>query len=463
MTLEPHATAAARGHPPAIEAVPPPGALVNLAETVVIKEENVFVVSQRDGSLPVGEPHPLGIYADDCRFLSAHELSVNGARPRLLVTSATHGSESVHELTNPALPLPGGRVLPLQSMQIRFERCLAGGHEVEETLLVRSYDLEPLALELDLRLGTDFAPMLALRGIVDAGDGDRAAVEHFEHGMRFTARGRDGRHRATTITADRAVGRGDGADALRFSLELPPGGQETIALHYRLYEGEAPPPAPDRPGRLRRARPSTGAWLAERTAVETDDELFNRVLRRALLDIRMLHSRLDSQGYYAAGVPWYATLFGRDSLICATQMLAFDSPMAAQTLRVLAGLLATGTIRRTTPSRGRCCTSCASARSPNSGSPRSCATTGRSTPRRSSSACSASTPTGAATWRCSRSCVARSRRCWAGSTGRATAIATACSSTPSVRRRPAQPGLEGLRRGHPRRARHTAGAADDAD
>ena len=90
-------------------------------------------------------------------------------------------------------------------MQIRFERCLAGGHEVEETLLVRSYDLEPLALELDLRLATDFAPMLALRGIVDAGDGDRAAVERFEHGVRFTARGRDGRHRATTITADRAV------------------------------------------------------------------------------------------------------------------------------------------------------------------------------------------------------------------------------------------------------------------
>ena len=49
--------------------------------------------------------------------------------------------------------------------------------------------------------------------------------------------------------------------------------------------------------------------------METDDELFNRVLRRSLLDIRMLHSRRGGDGYYAAGVPWYATLFGRDSLI----------------------------------------------------------------------------------------------------------------------------------------------------
>ena len=46
----------------------------------------------------------------------------------------------MHGLTNPALPLPGGRVLPLQSVQIRMERCLAGGYELEETVLVHSYD-----------------------------------------------------------------------------------------------------------------------------------------------------------------------------------------------------------------------------------------------------------------------------------------------------------------------------------
>jgi glycogen debranching enzyme len=339
MSLEAHATAAGAGHPRAEVAEPPPGALVNLAETVVVKEENVFVVARRDGSLPVGQAHPLGVYADDCRFLSGHELCVNGVRPRLLVASASQGSESVHELTNPALPLPGGRVLPLQSLQIRFERRLAGEYAVEETVLVHSYDREPLELDLDLLLTADFEPMLALRGIVAAGAPASVAVERFGHGVRFAARGRDGRHRATTITADRPATAGEHEGSLRFKLTLPPGGAETITLRFALYEGEDPPPAPDRapPGRVPRRTPE--AWLAERASVETDDELFNRVLRRSLLDIRMLHSRLDRQGYYAAGVPWYATLFGRDSLICATQVLAFDPPMAAQTLRVLAGLL----------------------------------------------------------------------------------------------------------------------------
>ena len=45
MSLEAHATAVGAGHPPA-DTEPPPGALVNLAETIVIKEENVFAVAR---------------------------------------------------------------------------------------------------------------------------------------------------------------------------------------------------------------------------------------------------------------------------------------------------------------------------------------------------------------------------------------------------------------------------------
>ena len=338
MTLEAHATAAGAGHPPAEDQLPP-GALVNLSETIVIKEENVFVVSRRDGSLPADTPHPLGLYRDDCRFLSAHELRVNRVTPRLLVASAASGSESVHELTNPALPLPGGRLLPLQSLQIRLERRIVSDAEVLETLLVHSYDREPLYLDLDLRLDTDFEPMLALRGILATGDGEPVTVEPRPDGVRFAQRGRDGVHRATTVRVDRTCERGETPGELRFALFLEPGGHEIITLRHCLHEADDPADEAPAPGPVSRRSPD--AWLAERTVVETDDELFNRVLRRSLLDVRMLHSRRDGEGYYAAGVPWYATLFGRDSLITATQLLAFDPAMGAQTLRVLARLIGT--------------------------------------------------------------------------------------------------------------------------
>ena len=409
------------------------GTLVNLAETIVIKEENVFAVCRRDGSLPVGR-----------RTRSASTPTTAASSPATSCASTASGrgcsspprragSESVHELTNPALPLPGGRVLPLQSIQLRLERRVAGECELEETLLVHSYDREPLELELDLLLAADFEPMLAIRGIVEAGGGAGVAVERLERGVRFSVRGRDGRHRATTVVADRACEQGDarGLAALPALAAAGRRGDDHAALRScTRATSRRRRPAPRQA--TRRARRTPEEWLHERTTVVTDDELFNRVLRRSLLDMRMLHSRLGGDGYYAAGVPWYATLFGRDSLIAATQMLAFDPPMAAQTLRVLAGLI--GDARRpgaTTRSPARCCTSCARARSRGSASPRSPATTAPSTRRRCSSACCASTPTGAATCRCSASCAARSTRCSAGSTARATATATACSSTRS--------------------------------
>ena len=239
MALEAHATAAGAGHPPA-GGDPPPGALVNLAETVVIKEENVFAVMRRDGSAPVAGVAPFGVYVDDCRFVSGHELRVNGVRPRLLVTSAAPGSESVHELTNPALPLRDDRVLPLQSLQIRLERCLRRERGVEETLVVRSYDREPLELDVELRarggLRADAGHPRHRPGRRGGAGPDRAARPRRplrDPRPRRAVSHDDGHHR-------RPVERGDAAGTLRFPLSLPPGGAETIRLRYALDERAEP-------------------------------------------------------------------------------------------------------------------------------------------------------------------------------------------------------------------------------
>ena len=74
----------------------------------------------------------------------------------------------------------------------------------------------------------------------------------------------------------------------------------------------------------------------EKTQVRSDNEFFNRVMDRSLGDLDMLRSGAGSDSYFAAGVPWYVALFGRDSIITALQMLAYDAPIAEQTIRLLA-------------------------------------------------------------------------------------------------------------------------------
>ena len=54
----------------------------------------------------------------------------------------------------------------------------------------------------------------------------------------------------------------------------------------------------------------------------TDNGHFNSVLQRCIDDPRSLWTDADGGGYFAAGVPWYSTLFGRDSTIAALQVLA---------------------------------------------------------------------------------------------------------------------------------------------
>jgi glycogen debranching enzyme len=301
----------------------PLGALGNLAETIVIKDGNVFMVTLRDGRLPAGLEHPLGLWFRDCRFLSTHELMICGELPRLLTATDAAGTEAVHELTNPDLVLASGERLPAERLRIRVERRADAEGVLRQRIAVRSYHRGRIQLPLELRLGADFLPMLELRGIVPRHE---RTPEAGRDG--FSIVGRDGVRRTTALRATPEP-RMDGESALVFDLDLPPRGAMDLELDFRVSEhldGELAAAIP-------RRRYEDG------TRVTSDDQLFNRILRRSLDDLELLHSELDGQSYFAAGVPWFATLFGRDSLITAFETLSFVPGVAADTLRLLAGRL----------------------------------------------------------------------------------------------------------------------------
>jgi glycogen debranching enzyme len=79
-----------------------------------------------------------------------------------------------------------------------------------------------------------------------------------------------------------------------------------------------------------------GAEPGWSTSVVTDSISLDAALGRSLSDLLTLRDELDGQRYYAAGVPWFSTLFGRDAIISAYQTLAFEPSVAAETLRLLA-------------------------------------------------------------------------------------------------------------------------------
>jgi glycogen debranching enzyme len=293
----------------------PPAGLANVSDAVVIKRDNLFLLSRPDGRLAANGRHPFGLWFRDCRFLSEHELRVAGTRPALLASSDARGTEAVHELGNPGL-----------SLLVRLVRHVDPGGVLRERITVRSHQRAALRLPLALRLDADFEPMLVLRGLVPRLD----RPEPVWDGEGFSVLGRDGVRRRTAVSvspppSSRAEGE------LAFELELDPGGTVVIELVYAVSEQDGPShsAAPGSP--VRAPAPPIG--------VTSDDRVFNRALERSMLDLELLRSDLDGRPYYAAGIPWFATLFGRDSLIAGLQALSFAPDVAEGTLRLLASRL----------------------------------------------------------------------------------------------------------------------------
>src|SRR5881398_3566719 len=81
------------------------------------------------------------------------------------------------------------------------------------------------------------------------------------------------------------------------------------------------------------------SWRKKCTRFRLSNTQLQRYLDKAVLDLRMMQT-MSEDGLPAidAGVPWFSTLFGRDSLITAYQALLVNPELAKGTLAKLAQL-----------------------------------------------------------------------------------------------------------------------------
>ena len=151
----------------------------------------------------------------------------------------------------------------------------------------------------------------------------------------------------TTLEVSAAATRIDD-DGLVWQIELPPRGTWACELHVPLKLG---------PRELQPMHAGFGdvfgsemddpvnAWLAELPRVETDSHLLGRVVGQSARDLIALRieTRYEDQALMlpAAGLPWFLTLFGRDTLLTAYQTVAFGPGLAKGALLALASFQAT--------------------------------------------------------------------------------------------------------------------------
>ena len=79
-------------------------------------------------------------------------------------------------------------------------------------------------------------------------------------------------------------------------------------------------------------------WIARAPGLDCDWEPLSRTYQRSLVDLAALRfspAIAGTKSLPAAGLPWFMTLFGRDSILTSLQSLPFAPELAETTLRVL--------------------------------------------------------------------------------------------------------------------------------
>ena len=327
---------------------PAPSRVPKSTEAVVLKHGSVFMLTTRGGDIPWDLPHGMGLFFEDCRFLDGYILLINGQYPTTLSYMDARGFETYHDLANPELSAPDEKgTIPKETIAIRRERVIRNG-VVHELIRLHNYGrgLAPLKVELHFR--SSFEDIFILKGFVQDPRGDLLPPRvHRPNRVELRYMGRDHYLRTTSLVFDPPPDRLE-ADAAFFEVELGPGEEYRLAISIAPRE-QSPPhvaggfayPARDHEHIRRKLRRMESIWLDGAARIETSNPLFDNVLRRSLLDLHMLRSRLFGLRYFAAGVPWFVTLFGRDSALAAMQTLPFGPAMACQTLRLLARFQAT--------------------------------------------------------------------------------------------------------------------------
>lgn len=306
-----------------------------------------FVLSDRAGNIGAGTQ---GLFVRDTRYLSRWRLTVDGRPPSLLTSHHVDPYSSLVFLMNGE-----GGTLPPNAVSVIRRRVVGSGME-EEIELESHLDTDA---EFDVRLDVDadFLDLFEVKARAFSNPGDQVFTElaaDVDLNRNAVAPGPGavlayeqvrgsyhGRVRVEATGSPVADGRG-----MTWRVRLPAHGifQASIKVGLRI-DGEDLPrrhglgdfgqvggsrgsPEGVGPGLAR----LTTAWQALQATYERGaDDLFTLLIDEPDL----------ASGLPAAGMPWFMTVFGRDTLITALQVLPGGQWLGWSAIETLAGLQST--------------------------------------------------------------------------------------------------------------------------
>ncbi len=289
-----------------------------------------------------------GFFAEDTRFLSLFRLTVNGRPPLLLSSRKVEYFSAAFYLRNPP-----ARGLAQDAISIVRERFVTDA--MQDRIVVENVAMEPVAFELALEVASDFADIFAVKER-DFALGHPLAAKPLPEPVTpelDAPRSRlilddEGEEPARTQVAFSHLGEVEGG-TVRYRIELEPRGRWELTTDVvPQADGQGPEPRPAGAHRfgeeLDRVQDSLTAWELRVPQLRASWDTLEHSFASSVSDLASLRMRGGDGGIArlpAAGMPWFMTVFGRDTIITSLQTLLFGPKLARGALEVLVDLQAT--------------------------------------------------------------------------------------------------------------------------
>ena len=288
--------------------------------TRVLMAGDTFAVFDRSGDIqPVGFGQQ-GIFHKETRHLSRLELDICGVRPLLL--SSTIREDNVLfavDLTNPDITLPSGELLPRGTLHIYRTKFLTEAVCYEQ-VATHNFSETTIDIEVGFVFGADFSDIFEVRGQKRLKRGKLLPAKSNGSEVTLEYEGLDQINRSTHLhcTASSAHAQ-DGSIVVPMRLEPQQEESFTLSIECRHNDSAANVSTYDDALQQLSGRRSSGPLAT--IEVTASNERVNNWIRRSQSDLAMMVTPTRFGVYPYAGIPWFSTVFGRDGIITALELL----------------------------------------------------------------------------------------------------------------------------------------------
>ena len=303
--------------------------------TVSILEGNTFVVSDLSGDIDASPGETTGLFSYDTRFLSRWKLTVDGARPNVLST------DDLDYFAVQFFLVPSTGTVHVDS-DLSILRKRSVGNGFHEDLTILNHKNTPVDLTVRIDMASDFADLFEVKDAL-AKQGIQYQRVDRENKSLILGYRREQFVRETQITCSAAATFDQ--QGITFSPHLEPHDEWTTCLDVTISIPAVTVVNTTQVPACRHGHEHSGMatdlekWLSAAPRLSCQWSWLERIYKRSLVDLaalRFYQHMIPGSSLPAAGLPWFMTIFGRDSLITSLQALPFTPELAETTLLTLA-------------------------------------------------------------------------------------------------------------------------------